>query len=360
MNDVTATIGSPRATSTSCSGSWNVRNLRLRERLAGSNEWEEFDGDERRPPAARRAWATRTSSAPTTTAASSACRSASSTPSTRLWSIYWADSRRCGVLDPPVFGTFAGDVGVFEGERHASRAGRSVVRFTWSRRRPRRRRAGSRRSRPTAARAGRRTGSWSSRRPGTRDERRSTRRRRQRRLPARRQVDRARGAPISAGAAAEVVRHRDPDAPVPARRSATLARECLATRSIGGAIELEGARLRHPAPLRRGLLLPARLHVAQRTSSGRRSGPRTAMPTRRSGPGRSRAGTIRRSASGSSARCGTSSRLDPLPALASASGRHGPLYRRHLHRAGLTRLVVLQRKLLRSRSRACGTSAPCR
>ena len=35
---------------------------------------------------------------------------------TQLWSIYWADTRRLGVLDPPVFGGFDGDTGVFEGE----------------------------------------------------------------------------------------------------------------------------------------------------------------------------------------------------------------------------------------------------
>ena len=49
----------------------------------------------------------------------------------RRWSIYWADSRRCGVLDPPVFGTFDGDVGVFEGED--TFGGRPIlVRFYWS------------------------------------------------------------------------------------------------------------------------------------------------------------------------------------------------------------------------------------
>ena len=49
----------------------------------------------------------------------------------RRWSIYWADSRRCGVLDPPVFGTFDGDVGVFEGED--TFCGRPIlVRFYWS------------------------------------------------------------------------------------------------------------------------------------------------------------------------------------------------------------------------------------
>jgi hypothetical protein len=53
-------------------------------------------------------------------------------PERQRWSIYWADSRRPGELDPPVVGRFEGDVGVFEGEDVLN--GRPIlVRFTWSR-----------------------------------------------------------------------------------------------------------------------------------------------------------------------------------------------------------------------------------
>ena len=41
---------------------------------------------------------------------------------TGQWSIYWADSRRCGMLDPPVFGSFDGGVGLFEGAGRVRRA----------------------------------------------------------------------------------------------------------------------------------------------------------------------------------------------------------------------------------------------
>ena len=52
-------------------------------------------------------------------------------PATRLWAIYWADSRFPGPLDPPVVGSFDGDVGTFEGPD--TFAGRPVlVRYTWS------------------------------------------------------------------------------------------------------------------------------------------------------------------------------------------------------------------------------------
>jgi len=52
-------------------------------------------------------------------------------PDSDTWAIYWADSRRPGLLDPPVTGSFTGDTGVFEGAD--TFAGRSIrVRFTWS------------------------------------------------------------------------------------------------------------------------------------------------------------------------------------------------------------------------------------
>ena len=57
---------------------------------------------------------TRTSSEPTTTAASSGRSFRFFDPETKTWSIYWADSRRPGKLDPPVLGSFAGDIGRFE------------------------------------------------------------------------------------------------------------------------------------------------------------------------------------------------------------------------------------------------------
>jgi hypothetical protein len=52
-------------------------------------------------------------------------------PAKRRWSIYWADTRRCGELDPPVLGTFSGDTGLFVGEDTFE--GRPIlVRFIWS------------------------------------------------------------------------------------------------------------------------------------------------------------------------------------------------------------------------------------
>ena len=82
------------------------------------------------------------------------------------------------------------------------------------------------------------------------------------------------------------------------------------TASKSGALGALGrARVRDPASLRRELLLPPRLRPGgTTTSSGRRSGRRTATARSRSAPGRSRELIGRPSASGSSARSATSSR----------------------------------------------------
>jgi hypothetical protein len=111
-------------------GSWKVHNRRLRERLAGSDEWDEFE-------ATSEAWGIlaglgnmdvfETDFAGGFTGMSFRFFD----PDRKRWSIYWADSRRPGELDPPLFGTFSGDKGVFQGEDVFK--GRPIlVRFIWS------------------------------------------------------------------------------------------------------------------------------------------------------------------------------------------------------------------------------------
>ena len=111
-------------------GSWSVRNLRLRERLAGVDEWEEFTATSVARPlldGLGNEDEFRTDHDGGMIGMSFRFFDASSD----LWSIYWADSRRCGLLDPPVIGSFAGGVGVFEGGDVFE--GRPIlVRFIWS------------------------------------------------------------------------------------------------------------------------------------------------------------------------------------------------------------------------------------
>ena len=111
-------------------GSWKVRNRRLVERLAGSDDWEEFDAE----VVARFLMDGTANEDEYRTDHDGGFIGMSFRffdPVEKRWSIYWADSRRPGVLDPPVFGTFSGDTGVFEGEDLFD--GRPIlVRFTWS------------------------------------------------------------------------------------------------------------------------------------------------------------------------------------------------------------------------------------
>lgn len=112
-------------------GRWDVHNTRLRARLVGATEWEEFSATS----VARKTLdglgnedVFRTSHDGGFTGMSFRFFD----PGTARWSIYWADSRRPGLLDPPVLGGFRGDAGLFEGDDELG--GRPIrVRFTWSR-----------------------------------------------------------------------------------------------------------------------------------------------------------------------------------------------------------------------------------
>jgi NIPSNAP protein len=111
-------------------GRWTIHNRRLRKRLAGSTDWEEFEAT----CAARPLLGGLGNEDEFRAFLDGEFIGMSFRffdPKTNRWAIYWADNRR-GVLDPPVFGSFEGDVGVFEGTDTFE--GRSIrVRFTWSR-----------------------------------------------------------------------------------------------------------------------------------------------------------------------------------------------------------------------------------
>ena len=111
-------------------GRWDVHNRYLRTRLAGSDDWDEF--------------ASTSVARPLLDGIGNEDEFRTDydggfigmsfrfyDPELDRWAIYWADTRRPGVLDPQVFGSFDGDVGVFQGA--AAFEGRPIVmRFTWS------------------------------------------------------------------------------------------------------------------------------------------------------------------------------------------------------------------------------------
>jgi hypothetical protein len=111
-------------------GDWKVRNRRLKARLAGSDEWEEFEATS----VARPILGGLGNEDVFLTDHDGGFIGMSFRffdAEKRRWSIYWADSRRSGELDPPVFGTFSGDRGIFHGKDVFE--GRPIlVRFIWS------------------------------------------------------------------------------------------------------------------------------------------------------------------------------------------------------------------------------------
>lgn len=111
-------------------GRWTVRNRRLKERLNGSAEWEEFDATCIARPLLDGV------------GNEDEFRGDFKGPfigmsfrffdvNRKRWAIYWADNRH-GTLEPPVFGTFSGSVGHFEGDDVFD--GKPIrVRFLWTR-----------------------------------------------------------------------------------------------------------------------------------------------------------------------------------------------------------------------------------
>ena len=114
-------------------GRWQAHHRRLKERLAGSHEWVEFDGTQtlwqlmdgwanvdenvfKMPGGDYRGVSLRAYD-----------------PKTGQWAIWWLDGRNpFGELDPPVKGRFENGVGTFYAD-DTLRGKRIRVRFIWSR-----------------------------------------------------------------------------------------------------------------------------------------------------------------------------------------------------------------------------------
>lgn len=112
-------------------GNWDVWHRRLKERLAGSTEWEEFGGKSA-------LWLTMGGfgtiddnivDIPSGTYRGLTLRAFD--PKTNRWAIWWLDGRKPTRIDPPVFGGFEGDTGTFFGRDTFN--GRPIkVRFRWN------------------------------------------------------------------------------------------------------------------------------------------------------------------------------------------------------------------------------------
>lgn len=108
-------------------GDWRVTHRRLRDRLVGSDVWEEFEGSMSCRPILNGLGNIDEFDMPALGASGSTLRLFDLAD--RRWCLYWASSLK-GRLEPPVMGGFADEIGLFFGEDEAD--GRPVrVRFVW-------------------------------------------------------------------------------------------------------------------------------------------------------------------------------------------------------------------------------------
>ncbi|MBV9821282.1 MAG: hypothetical protein JO144_03490 [Actinobacteria bacterium] len=108
-------------------GNWTVANRRLRQRLAGCTEWDEFEGSSV-------VWSLLGGGANidqfTFPDGTTALTLRLYEPERERWTLNWATSTE-GVLFPPTIGAFTDGVGLFYGDDHHE--GTPVrVRFIWS------------------------------------------------------------------------------------------------------------------------------------------------------------------------------------------------------------------------------------
>ena len=112
-------------------GIWNCRHRYFRRALAGCSDWIAFDGT-----CAARRILDGTGNMDEADIALPGDRYRGMTlrtydPDRARWSIYWLDSRRPGVLFPPVVGGFDKGIGTFHGDDEYD--GRAIrVRILWS------------------------------------------------------------------------------------------------------------------------------------------------------------------------------------------------------------------------------------
>ena len=112
-------------------GRWNVAHRRLKARLQGCTEWEEFAGSSVLWPTLGGLGNVDDNVIELPGGTYRAATMRGFDPATRQWSIWWLDGRYAGRLDPPLRGGFCDNVGTFFGDDVLD--GRPIrMRFIWS------------------------------------------------------------------------------------------------------------------------------------------------------------------------------------------------------------------------------------
>jgi len=112
-------------------GSWTVQHRRLKERLANSIEWVEFDGACSVQPLLGGSGNLDDNVLNLPGGAYRAVTLRSFEPETKTWAIWWLDSRHPHALETPVIGRFENGVGTFFAD-DTLRDKPIKVRFQWS------------------------------------------------------------------------------------------------------------------------------------------------------------------------------------------------------------------------------------
>jgi hypothetical protein len=112
-------------------GTWQVAHRRLVDRLAGSDDWRDFDGTCTTIPILGGRGNMDDNLLNLPDGAYRAVTLRAFDPSSGLWSIWWLDGRNPHVLDVPVTGSFENGTGTFFAKDTFK--GRAIlVRFTWT------------------------------------------------------------------------------------------------------------------------------------------------------------------------------------------------------------------------------------
>jgi hypothetical protein len=112
-------------------GRWRVSHRRLKERLVGCTEWDEFAGQSWCQPLLGRAGNFDDNIVELPSGAYRAVTLRSFDPATHLWAIWWLDARHPHSLDVPVIGGFADSIGQFFARDQLNGAP-ILVRFQWT------------------------------------------------------------------------------------------------------------------------------------------------------------------------------------------------------------------------------------
>ncbi len=115
-------------------GNWTIHNRRLKDRLAGNDEWIDFPAYHRFTKILLGIGNIDSFSANVDGKAFEGMSLRLFNPKTRLWSIYWADST-FGNLETPVVGSFDGNIGVFYA-RDTFRGQHILMKFNWDKSNP--------------------------------------------------------------------------------------------------------------------------------------------------------------------------------------------------------------------------------